>query len=130
MTGKQKTLKAFNFEEIDDVVYGEYGIDCDIVSRVLGHETYLRNKAASTIGLWEGRRDEVVQSWKEDLVELCGKLDLDIVVATIVPSVNDRFEKPEKIGEGIYRFRNGEVVKYSSVTNDFLIVKRADKTHG
>lgn len=50
------------------------------MEKILSHETYLRAKAKSKIAFWEGRREEVVQNWKEDIVKLYTKLNcIDIV---------------------------------------------------
>ena len=38
-------------------------IDFDTVEKIIGHETYLRAKARSRIAFWEGRHDEVAQSY-------------------------------------------------------------------
>ncbi|MFW6231518.1 MAG: hypothetical protein ACOC37_00550, partial [Spirochaetota bacterium] len=80
MTGKERIARTLNREPIDRIPIGFTGIDYDTVERILGHETFWRAKIKSQIALWEGRRDEVVQSWKEDGIELHQRLDiLDIV---------------------------------------------------
>ncbi len=80
LTGKERMQAVMRGEIPDRVPWGEYAIDYDTVERIIGHETFLRAKAESTFAFWEGRRDEVVQSWREDLIALYRKLDfLDIV---------------------------------------------------
>jgi hypothetical protein len=77
---KKRVKQALARQPVDRIPLGFYAIDFDTVERVLGHETYLRAKAKTRIAPWEGRRDEVVQSWIEDSIALYRKLDLlDIV---------------------------------------------------
>ena len=63
MTSKERVKIALSHREPDRVPLGFYAIDFDTVSRILGHETYLRAKAKTRIALWEGgTRNEVAQS--------------------------------------------------------------------
>lgn len=109
--------------------WGEFAIDYDTVQRVLGGETFLRNKAGSQLAFWEGRRDEVVDSWKRDTVRLALALDLDIVVANVVPPSGFQPEKPRKIAEDVYEFSNGSIVRYSPITHDFTQVQPPSEWH-
>ena len=64
MTSKERVLKAINHEEPDRVPVGEFAIDHDHVSLIIGRHTYWRNRRDVTLALWDGRRDEVVESYK------------------------------------------------------------------
>jgi|YNPMSStandDraft_2_1061718.scaffolds.fasta_scaffold06321_3 hypothetical protein len=96
--------------------------------RVIGHSTFLRNKATSKIDLWEGKRDEVAASWKEDQVEFHRKMGcFDIVnlmaeSTAILPPKDYDPERPKKIEEGVWEGPNGRVYKDSEVTQDILLV--------
>ena len=80
MNSKERVQAALKLQAPDKIPYGEYAIDSDTVEKVIGHETYLRAKAKCRIAFWKGRRDEVIQSWKEDTIEFYEKIDcLDIV---------------------------------------------------
>ena len=80
LTSKKRVDSVFAGQIPDRPVIGFFAIDSDTAGRILGRETYWRAKAKSQIGFWEGRRDEVVQSWIEDGIELYKKLDfVDIV---------------------------------------------------
>lgn len=70
MNSKERVIKTLNHEEPDRVPIGEWGIDHDVAEQALGHSTYWRAKADTVKALWAGRRDEVVESSKEGLVEL------------------------------------------------------------
>lgn len=124
---KQRVRDALALKVPDKVPFGEWSVDCDTVEKLLGHETYYRAKAKSQIAFWEGRRDEVVQSWREDGIELYRKLDvLDIVTFTacagIAPPKGYQPEAPRKIGDGIWEDRHGRIYRYSDLTRDITVV--------
>jgi hypothetical protein len=53
------------------------------VERVIGRETYWRSRKKGTLALWASKRDEVVESYKKDLVELIEKVESLIVYKRI-----------------------------------------------
>jgi hypothetical protein len=128
MNGKERVKQSLVRQPVDRIPLGFYAIDFDTVERVLGHETYLRAKAKTRIALWEGRRDEVVQSWIEDTIALYRKLDLlDIVnlaaeACGIVPPRDYEPEAVRQIDEITWQARDGRVWKYSSITADLTLV--------
>jgi hypothetical protein len=69
MNSKERVQTTIAHREPDRVPAGEWGIDHDHVSRILGRHSYWRNRKDTTIALWEGRRDEAVESMKEDCME-------------------------------------------------------------
>jgi uroporphyrinogen-III decarboxylase len=80
MTSKERVRNAIAKLPVDKVPLGTYLMDCDTISAVIGRETYLRNNPEYQIAIWEGRRDEAVESMKEDLKDLFSKLDcIDLI---------------------------------------------------
>jgi hypothetical protein len=79
VTSKERVTAVLEGRIPDRVPYAEFAVDFDTVERIIGHETYLRAKARSQIAFWEGRGDEVAESWRKDHIELHRRLDLDIV---------------------------------------------------
>ncbi|HON72369.1 MAG TPA: uroporphyrinogen decarboxylase family protein [bacterium] len=128
MVGKERVSLILEHKIPDRVPWGEYAIDYDTVEKILGHETYLRAKAKTQIAFWEVRRDEVAQSWREDLIELYRKLDfIDIInlaamCTAILPPKDYIPEKPKRIDENTWEFEEGRIYKYSSVTGDITLV--------
>jgi hypothetical protein len=128
MTSRERVNAALRREVPDRVPFGEFAVDFDTAARVIGRETYVRAKAKCQLAFWEGRRDEVVQSWKEDGVELYRKLDmLDIVnidatAFGLVPPRGYDPDPPRKIADGTWEDREGRVYQYSSVTGDITVV--------
>jgi len=133
LNSKERVLKTLKLKVPDVVPYGEYAIDFDTVEKILGHETYLRAKAKSKIAFWEGRREEVVQSWKEDIVELYTKLDcIDIVnlaaeASGIVPPADYEPDPPKKIADNTWQDSEGKIYKYSDITKDITMVNDPKK---
>ena len=122
----ERVRAAINFEEPDSVPIGEFVIDCDIASRVLGRKTFLRDKIATQIAYWEGRRDEVVQGLIRDIPELFLKLDIyDILCVAklgMVPPKGYRPEAPRKIADGTWEDIAGRIWKASLAANEIAIV--------
>ncbi len=132
MNSKQRVKRALAHEAVDRVPIGFFAIDFDTVEKLLGHETYLRAKAKSQIAFWEGRRDEVVQSWKEDTIELYRKLDfVDIInvgamASSIAPPKDYVPEKVRQVNENTWEAGDGRVWKYSDITADLTLVQQPE----
>lgn len=128
MTSKERVQAVLNAEIPDRVPWGEWAIDFDTVSKVIGHDTYYRAKARSMMALWEGRRDEVVQSWKEDAISFFRKMDcFDIInvsamASSVAPPADYEHETPRKVDDTTWEFRDGTIYKYSEATADFTKV--------
>lgn len=129
MNSKERVRATLARQETDRIPAGEFAIDFDTARKILGHETYLRAKAASQIAFWEERRDEVVQSWKEDAVELYRKLGVyDIVNVNamafgLVPPKGYSPVPPRKIAEGTWQDEEGRVFRLSEATMDISLVE-------
>jgi len=120
---------ALEHRPVDRLPLGFFAVDHDTVSRVLGRETYLRAKAKSQIALWEGRRDEVAQSWREDAIEFYSKIDLiDIIpvhamASSVLPPADYEPEHPERITPDTWRDRDGRIYRYSPQTEDITCIE-------
>jgi len=127
MTSKQRVRAAINLEPVDRVPLGFYVVDCDTIERVIGRKTFVRDKIGAQVALWQGRRDEVVESYKQDTVEFYRKIELadiiDFKEAPIVPPRGYEPDPPEKVGDNIWRDRHGRVWKASELTNDIACVE-------
>ncbi|OGJ88887.1 MAG: hypothetical protein A2487_19080 [Candidatus Raymondbacteria bacterium RifOxyC12_full_50_8] len=125
MNSKQRVRAVVEGRIPDRVPIGEYAIDFDTVEKIIGHDTYLRAKAKSQIAFWEGRHDEVAESWRRDHIELFQKLDLDIITFPMctwdVPWPSDD-PAPRKVDPTTWEDKYGRVYKYSEVTADITCV--------
>ncbi|MDF1514668.1 MAG: hypothetical protein P1S60_12745 [Anaerolineae bacterium] len=128
MNGKQRIKAVLARQPVDRIPIGFFAIDFDTVEKILGHETYLRAKARTQIAFWEGRRDEVVQSWIEDTIALYRELDfVDIInvgamASAVAPPKDDVPEKVRRIDANTWEAADGRVWKYSDITADLTLV--------
>jgi len=128
LNSKERVSAVLRLEIPDKIPYGEFSFDFDTVSRVIGHETYYRAKAKSQIAFWEGRRDEVVQSWKEDAVEFFTKLDcVDIIsncnmASSVCPPKGYVPKAPKKLDNNTWEDDEGKIYKRSETTFDITMV--------
>ncbi|MEW6355542.1 MAG: uroporphyrinogen decarboxylase family protein [Planctomycetota bacterium] len=127
MTPKERVKAALNHQEPDRVPVGEFATDYKIIEAVLGRETFYRGKTKEIKALWDGRRDEVVESQKKDLVEFIRKTNTDMVPVQMVPARNAVFEKPKQIDENTYKDQFGNVLRYSEATQDMMLMERGSK---
>ena len=128
MNGKQRVRETLTGGRPDRPPLGFFAIDADTASKVLGRETYWRAKAKCQIAFWEGRRDEVVQSWIEDATELYRKLDVvDIIpvcctAAGLAPPKDYDPDPPRKVDDNTWEDRQGCIYKYSPRTKDITMI--------
>lgn len=132
MDAKQAVNDVLSHKQPAYIPLGTYAIDCDTVEKIVGHETFVRNKVKTFIALMEGRRDEVLQSLKEDSVALFCKLDcIDVILpekeVILLPPIGSEPEKYTKLGDNCWQDDHGNVYRASETTNDITLVKRGGR---
>lgn len=128
MSRKERVRQAILHRETDQVPVGEWIVDYEPASLMLGRATLLRGKANLARALWEGRRDEVVDSVKRDLVELIRRMDVDLVCADLTFPRDIRYEPFEQVDHETWRDRHGNVLRYSAATHDFMLLERREES--
>lgn len=116
MLPKERIIAALEHREGDRVPIGENGADWEIVEMALGRPTYYRSKWKEWLAEWEGRREEVVESYKRDLVDLTRVFEWDYVAVPLVPGRRQEYEMPEMLGNYTWRDAKGRVWRYSPET--------------
>ena len=134
MDAKRGVRDVLEHSQPEFIPLGTYAIDNDTAEKVVGHKTYVRDKAGIKIAYWEGRRDEVVQSLKEDSVELFKKLDcIDVIIpfkeAPIVPPRDYEPEKVHSIGDDLWEGDDGTVYQRSELTNEIAAVQQPQRLY-
>ena len=131
MTSRELVEATIARRETSRVPLGLYAVDHDTVSRVIGRPTYVRNKVETQIAFWEGRRDEVVESWKHDSVEFFRKIDCaDLILfkeAMLLPPKDYTPKPPRKIADNTWEMPDGRVFKANPDANDIMCVKQPDR---
>lgn len=122
---KARLISALEHKEGDRVPVGELHADWDIVERALGHRTYVYSQWREWVAEWEGRRDEVVESYKRDLIDLARKFEWDFVVVPVVPARRQQYGMPEMLGGYTWRDGSGRVWRYSPETGGAAMLVEA-----
>lgn len=121
MNSKERVLTTIRHEEPDRVPLGEWGIDHDHVSKIIGRPTYWRNRKESQLAYWAGKRDEVVEGLKQDMAAFVEALDYDIVMVELVPPKGFApADPPQPAGEGLWKDSAGNEFRYAA-SNDSII---------
>ncbi len=133
MTSKERVRAAVAGEPVDKIPLGFYIVDCDTVEAVIGRKTYVRDKIGQRIALWEGRRDEVVESCKKDTVEFFEKIGhCDLIThkeAGVWPAKDyDPGEPPKKREDGRWEDKQGRIYQASELSNEILCVYDQHRT--
>ena len=127
MNSKERVITAINGERPDKVPLGFYLVDFDIIEKVIGRPTYVRNNVRSELGFAQGLRDEIVESYKLDTVEFYKKIDIaDIITFKEAPLVPPKGWMPieySKIGEETWQDAEGRVYKIAAISNDVVCIK-------
>lgn len=131
MNSKERVMAAIDRQPVDNVPLGLYLVDHDTIEAIIGRSTYLRNRPAYQLALWDGRRDEMAESMKEDLTDLFRKLDcVDLLTfkeAQLLPPKGDVPEDPpRKTADGLYEDSRGNVWMIEPETNSVKQVGRAN----
>ncbi len=132
MNGRQRVQATIARKPVDRVPLGFYAVDHDIVSKVLGRPTYVRNKIGLWLALAEGRRDEVAEGLKRDTVAFYRKIDCaDLLLpkeAQRLPPKDYRPDPLKKIGDNVWQDKAGRVFKAVPDCNEVQCI--ADPARG
>jgi uroporphyrinogen decarboxylase len=123
MLPKERVIAALEFRRPDRIPVGETGVDYTITEQALGRPTLYRAKWKEYTALWQGRRDEYVESCQRDIVDLARCLGHDIVPAFLVPARNKPVPQPTFLGPYTWRMPDERVFAFSpeSEGHQFLL---------
>lgn len=124
MLPRERVLAALEHREPDRIPWGEHFIDYNVYEDFLGRETFVHAKMKETQALWDGRRDEVVESYKRDIPDMIRALEMDIVHAYAVPPAGHPPEPMEKLDEETYRDAQGNLHRVSAATHRLMPYKK------
>ena len=130
MLPRERIFKTLDRQEPDIVPWGEHWIDYNVYESILGRETFVHAKMKETKAWWEGKDKEIIESYKQDVVDLVEALDLDMVTVELFPFSqyvlvgqrgSDGFQKPMKqLDQNTYQDRDGSIWHVSVVTHDLM----------
>ena len=126
MTPKERVIAALAHREPDRVPTGEFATDHSVIGQALGRPTFWRAKRRLYEAYWDGRRDEVVDTMKRDIVEATLALGLDMVPVNAVPHKDFVFTRPKQLDENTWEDECGSILQYSEYTEDIGLLKQGD----
>ena len=129
MLPRERVFKALQHQEPDIIPWGEHSIDYNIYEDILGRKTLVAAKFRHTKALWEGRRDEIVASYKRDIIDLAEALGFDIILAHQMPSAKAVHKPMKKIDEETYEDDQGNLHRISATTHDLMPFKMNPKAY-
>ena len=124
MLPRERVFAALEHREPDRIPWGEHFIDYNVYQDILGRETFVHAKMKETQALWDGRRDEVVESYKRDKVDLTRALEMDIIPVGSVPPKGQEPKPMEKLDEETYRDGRGDIHRISAITGRLMPYKK------
>jgi uroporphyrinogen decarboxylase len=124
MLPRERVFAALEHREPDRIPWGEHSIDYNVYEDIIGRETFVQAKMKETQAYWDGRRDEVVESYKRDRLDLIRALEMDIVFVGGVPSKGYHPKPMEKLDDVTYHDGHGNIYRVSSTTHDLMPYKR------
>jgi uroporphyrinogen decarboxylase len=121
---RERVFAALEHREPDRIPWGEHYIDYNVYEDILGRQTFVHAKMRETQALWDGRRDEVVESYKRDHPDLMRALGMDIVPVQGVPGKDYKPKAMRKLKDGSYRDEGGNIYHVSAATHQLMPYKR------
>lgn len=128
MLPRERVAMTLEHKEPDIVPWGEHSIDYNIYEMVLGRETWVHAKIKETQGMWDGRRDEIVECYKRDIVDLTDALGFDIITVGQNPAAGSHPQALEQLDHETYRDTAGNLFRVSKSTHQLMPYKL--KTEG
>jgi len=126
MNSKARVRAAIARQPVDHVPLGFYVVDHDIIEKVIGRPTLVRNKVEIKLALAAGRRDEVAESFKKDTVEFYRKIDCaDIILpkeAAFLPPRDYEPERLKNLGDDKYEDGKGRIWQAARDANDIMCI--------
>jgi uroporphyrinogen decarboxylase len=124
MLPRDRVFAALEHREPDRIPWGEHSIDYNVYQDILGRETLVQAKMRTTQAYWDGQRDEVVESYKRDRLDLIRALEMDIMFVSAVPPKDYQPEPMEKLDKETYRDQQGHLYRVSATTHDLMPYQR------
>jgi hypothetical protein len=120
MLPRERVFAALEHREPDRIPWGEHSINYNVYEDILGRPSLVQGQFKETQAYWDGRRDEIVESYKRDRLDLVRALEFDIVHVGAVPPRGYRPKPFEKIDAETWRDERGNLFRVSATTHDLM----------
>jgi len=129
MLPRERVFAALEHREPDRIPWGEHSVDYNVYEDILGRETLVQAKIKQTQAYWDGRRDEIVENYKRDRLDLIRALEMDVVFVSRVPPKGYHPKPLEKLDEETYRDESGNIYRISAATGDLRLFDAVPKNY-
>lgn len=129
MSPRERVLTTLSHQEPDLIPWGEHYIDYNIYEEVLGRKSFVHAKFRETKAWWDGRREEIIASYKRDTIELAEALGLDIITVQEMPAKNDPPDIMSKVDDETYQDKDGNLWRLGKFTHDLMPYKMNPKSY-
>jgi len=130
MLPRERVFKTLEHEEPDIIPWGEHWIDYNVYEDILGRQSLVHAKMKETKAWWEGRGEEIIESYKRDVVDLTLALGLDIVTVGLFPhsqyvvlghrGMEGIHQPMRQLDDETYEDDDGGIWHVSSTTHDLM----------
>ena len=124
MLPRDRVFAALEHREPDRIPWGEHSINYNVYEAVLGRESFVQAQFRETKAYWDGRRDEIVESYKRDKIDLVRALEMDIIPVRQVPPKGHQPAPMKKLDEETYQDEGGNIFHISATTHALMPYKR------
>ena len=124
MLPRERVFATLEHREPDRIPWGEHSINYNVYEAVLGRESFVQAQFRETKAYWDGRRDEIVESYKRDKIDLVRALEMDIIPVRQVPPKGHQPAPMKKLDEETYQDEGGSIFHISATTHALMPYKR------
>ena len=124
-TAKERVRQTLMFHEPDRVPHGEFAIDYEMVSRVVGRPSLLRGRFLEDQALAEGRWEEVAEDYRVDYAEVVDFFGWDLLVLTLIAPRHHRPAPWQLQPDGLYT--RGDGLFFARTPQNWMLQMRDER---
>jgi uroporphyrinogen decarboxylase len=125
MTPKARVQHAIAFQGPDRVPVGEFGIDFEMVARVVGRPSLYRGRFLEDQALAEGRWAELAEDYCVDLEAVSDAFGWDLLVLTLLPSKDRTYLPWQPTNDGLYT--HGDGLFFARTPQNWMLAVRDER---
>jgi hypothetical protein len=127
MTPKERVRQTIAFHEPDRVPLGEFAIDFEMVSRLVGRPSLYRGRFLEDQALAEGRWAELAEDYCIDYAEVIERLGWDLFLCTLLPPKDHTYQPWLETPDGLYT--RGDGTYFARTPQNWMLQMRDDRPH-
>ena len=126
MNSKERVKCTLRFQEPDRIPVGEFAVDYEMVSRIVGRPSLYRGRFLEDQALAGGRWDELAEDYVTDYSEVIDAFGWDVIVVTLLPPKSGKYLPwLPTAEEGVYT--RGDGLFYSRTPQNWMVKIRDER---